>query len=186
MPIKVENRASVKVPKNTEEIIQSAFDAVPIEHMRGLTRVVLVDRIAADPRIAAMTSINMADMPGIYHPRVGTTQPFFEVAMETLLSSDSFFKRLAARMNFKPSLAYLIFSLQAQHYYMTLSHGIKKNQYDGAIKVYIERYHSVWREKQSGWRVKLLKPLRPYLDKWMKKLQKKYIEEQKKKKKGAA
>jgi hypothetical protein len=177
MAIKVENKASLKLPKNTEAVIQSVFDTVPVEHLRGLNRIVLVDRIAPDPRIPQ----NMSDLPGLYHPRVGTSQPWCEVALGVLLQSEGFFKRLAARLNYKPNLAYLIFSLQAQHYYLTLSHGIKKHQYESAIKAYIEKHHEVWREKQAGWRAKLFKPLRPYLDKWAKKLQKRYAEEQKRK-----
>jgi hypothetical protein len=180
MSIKVENKATIKPPKKTEEIIQSVFDTVPREHVRGLTRVVLVDRILPDSRLPLQKQ-NISDLPGIYHPRQGTSQPWCEVALGVLLKADGLFKRLAARLNFKPNLAYLIFSLQAQHYYLTLSHGVKKHQYEGAIKTYIEKYHELWREKQAGWRAKLLKPFRPYLDKWVKRLRKRYEEEQRRK-----
>ena len=177
MAIKVENKSTIKLPKKTEAIIQSVFDTVPVEHLRGLSRVVLVDRITPDPRLPA----KLSELPGIYYPRQGTSQPFCEVALGVLLQSDGFFKRLAAKLNFKPNLAYLILSLQAQHYHLTLKHGIKKNQYEGAIKVYIEKYHGIWREKQAGWRAKLFKPIQPYLNKWAKKLQKRYAEEQRRK-----
>jgi hypothetical protein len=180
MSIKVENQATIKLPKKTEAVIQSVFDTVPREHIRGLNRVVLVDKIIPDSRLPKQ-NVNMADLPGLYHPKQGTTQPWCEVALGTLLSADGFFQRLAARLNFKPNLAYLIFSLQAQHYHLTLSHGIKKHQYESAIRSYIERYHEIWREQQAGWRAKLFKPIRPYLDKWAKKLRKKYVEEQRRK-----
>jgi hypothetical protein len=178
MPIKVENKSTIKAPAKTEELIQSVFDTVPREHLRGLNRVVLVDRVLPDSRLPVE---NISQLPGLYHPRQGTTQPWCEVALGVLLTNESFFKRLAARLNFKPNLAYLLLSLQAQHYYLTLSHGIKKHQYEGAIKAYIEKYHGIWREKQAGWRAKLFKPLRPYLDRWAKKLRKRYEEEQKRK-----
>ena len=180
MPIKVENKATIKPPKKTEDIIQSVFESVPREHTRGLNRVVLVDRIIPDSRIPLQKQ-NISELPGIYHPRQGNSQPWCEIALEVLLTADGFFKRLATRLNFKPNLAYLILSLQAQHYYLTLSHGIKKHQYEGAMRTYIEKYHEIWREKQAGWRAKLLKPFRPYLDKWVKKLRKRYEEEQRRK-----
>ena len=177
MPIKVENKATIKLPRKTEETIQSVFDVIPKEHTRNLTKVVLVDKITPDPRIQLP---NVSDLPGLYHPRQGNIQPWCEVALGALLTtSEGFFKRLAARLNFKPNLAYLILSLQAQHYHLTLSHGIKKHQYEGAIRSYIERYHEMWREQQAGWRAKLFKPFRPWIDKWARQLRKRYQEEQK-------
>jgi len=176
MPVKIENKAAIKAPPGTDEVIQSAFDAVPREHLRHLNRVVLVDQIAADPRLALPAS---TALPGLYHPRVGSEQPWIEIALSTLLPRDSFFKRLAARLNYKANLAGLVFSLQAQHYYLTLSHGIKKHQYEGAIRSYMEKYHQVWRERQGGWRAQLFKPLRPHLDRWARRLRKRYEAEQK-------
>ena len=41
MAIKVENKATIKLPKKTEETIQSVFDVVPKEHMRNLNKIVL-------------------------------------------------------------------------------------------------------------------------------------------------
>src|SRR5215813_15172404 len=177
MPIKVENKATIKAPKKTEETIQSVLDVIPKEHTRNLNKVVLVDKIAADPRIQIP---NVSELPGLYHPRQGNVQPWCEIALGALLTtSEGFFKRLAARLNFKANLAYLVLSLQAQHFHLTLSHGIKKHQYEGAIRSYIERYHEIWREKQAGWRSKLFKPLRPWLDKWARQLRKRYQQEQK-------
>jgi len=178
MPIKVENKATIKLPKKTEDTIQSVFDVIPKEHTRNLTRIVLVDKIVPDSRIQLPN--NVSELPGLYHPRQGNIQPWCEIALGALLTkSEGFFKRLAARLNFKPNLAYLVLSLQAQHYYLTLSHGIKKHQYEGAIRSYIDRYHEMWRERQAGWRAKMFKPLRPWLDKWVRKLRRRYQEEQK-------
>src|SRR5262245_49576363 len=130
MPVKIENQSTAKIPSKTEEIIQSVFEVVPREHVRGLSRVVLVDRVLPESRLA---TVNFSELPGLYHPRQGTSQAWMEVAMANLLPKSSFFKRLAARLNFKPNLVYLMLSLQAQHYHLTLSHGIKKHQYDGAV-----------------------------------------------------
>ncbi len=98
--------------------------------------------------------------------------------MGKLLPADSLFKRLAARLNFKANLAYLLLTLQAQHYYLTLAHGIKKNQYEGKIRTYADKYHKIWRDNRGGWRAKLFKPLRPLIEKWVKKLRRKYEVEQ--------
>lgn len=177
--MKVENKATVKVPGRTEETIQSVFETVPKEHLRGLTRVVLVDRIVPDSRVPIPST---QELPGLYHPRQGNIQPWCEIAVNSLLPNDGFFKRLAAKLNYRPNLAYLVLSLQAQHYYLNLSHGIKKHQYEGAIRTYVDQYHRIWREKQSGWRGKLFKPLQPYIDKWARSLRKKYQEDSKSKK----
>ena len=172
MPVKVENRSGLKLPNKTEETIQDVLGAVPREHLRGLGRVVLVDRIIPDTRIQLPTS---TELPGLYHPRQGGSQPWLEIALNSLLiPSEGFFKRLAARLNFKASLAYLTLSLQAQHYHFTLSHGLKKHQYEGAIRSYVEKHLETWRQSQGGWRMKLFKPLRPFMEKWSRKLKKKY------------
>ena len=120
MAVKIENKTNIKLPSKTEETINSVLDCVPREHLRGLNRVVLVDRIIPDSRIQLP---NATELPGLYHPRQGTSQPFFEIALNSLLMpTEGFFKRIAARLNFKASLAYLTLSLQAQHYHFTLSH----------------------------------------------------------------
>ena len=176
--MKIENKSTLKLPKKTEELIDGVFEVLPREHLRGMTRVVLVDQIAPDSRMAAA---NLTELPGLYHPRQANLQPWCEISVGTLLqNSEGVMKRLAAKLNFKPNLAYLVLSLQAQHYYLTLSHGIKKHQYEGAIRSYVEQYHKIWREKQSGWRGRLFKPLQPIIDRWARKLRKRYDEEKKK------
>jgi hypothetical protein len=178
MAIKIENQSTIKIPKKTVELIQSVLDILPREHMRGLNKVVLVDQIVLDSRLPIPKT---QDLPGLYHPRQGNIQPWCEIAVGTLLSGDGFFKRQAARLNFKPQLAYLLLSLQAQHYHLTLSHGIKKTQYENAVRSYVEQHHKVWREKNSGWRGRLFKPIQPFMEKWARKLKKKYQSEQKRK-----
>lgn len=162
------------MPRKTEQIIQSALDAVPKEHLRGLNRVVIVDRISPDPRLPISPG---TELPGLYHPRIGNEKPWFEIARQALLPSQTFFKRVAGRLNYKTNLVGLLLSLQAQHYYLTLSHGIKKHQYEGAIRNYVEKYFEIWRNQQGGLRMKLFKPLRPYLEKWARTLRKKYQQE---------
>ena len=177
MSLKIENKASIKIPGNLETMVHSILQVIPREHMRGLQRIVFVDHISLDSRLSALAGNN--NLPGLYHPKQGITAPWLEVAVGTLLPTDSLFKRLAARLNFKANLAYLLISLQAQHYFLTLAHGIKKNQYEGKIKSYSDKYHEIWRESQSGWRAKLFKPLRPLMEKWAQSLKRKYEAEQK-------
>jgi len=179
MSIKIENQASIEPPRATSEIIAGAMDAVPREHVRGLSRLVLVDFITPESRLT-LPSINLNELPGLYHPKMGTTQPWCEVALGVLLPRTGFFKKLAARLNYRANLVGLILSLQAQHYYLTFSHGIKKHQYESAVRNYVEKYHEVWRAQQGGWRYKMFKPLRPYLDRWARRLKKKYDAAQKK------
>lgn len=182
MAIKIDNQASITPPTKTEQIITSALDVIPREHLRGLQRVVLVDFIT--PQQQRLQLPNASELPGLYHPRVGTEQPYFEIALGVLLpSGKGFFQKLAARMNYKINLVGLIHSLQAQHYHLTLSHGIKKHQYEKVIRVYMEKYFEVWRERNAGWRSKVFKPIQPLIEKWSKKLKKRYEAEQRKAKK---
>jgi hypothetical protein len=177
MAIKIDNKATLKCPAKTETIINSALDVIPREHMRGLQRIVLVDFIA--PQQQRIHIPNASDLPGMYHPRQGTEQPFFEIALGVLLpSSKGFFQKLAARLNYKINLIGLVHSLQAQHYHLTLSHGVKKNQYEKAVRSYMEKYFEVWRERNGGWRAKVFKPFKPLIERWSKKLRKRYAAEQ--------
>jgi hypothetical protein len=176
MAIKIDNQASISFPSKTEQIINSALDVIPREHLRGLNRVVLVDFIS--PQQQRVQIPNASELPGMYHPRIGTEQPYFEIALGVLLpSSKGFFQKLAARLNYKVNLIGLVHSLQAQHYHLTFSHGVKKHQYEKAIRSYMEKYFEVWREKNGGWRARAFKPFKPYLERWSKKLRKRYEEE---------
>ena len=96
--------------------------------------------------------------------------------------NETLFKRFAARMNYKANVVSLIYSLQAQHYHLTLSHGVKKHQYESVVRSYMEKYFELWREKNAGWRTRMFKPLQPFLQKWAKKLRSRYEAEQKKSK----
>jgi len=176
MPIRIENKSSRKLPAQTESVINSALDVLPREHQRGLTRLVLVDQINPDPRL--MAHLNAAELPGLYHPRVGNEQPWLEVAVNVLLPRQGFFKQLAARLNYKLNLVSLLMSLVAQHYHLSFSHGVKKNQYERAVRAYIDKYFAIWRERNAGWRAKLFKPVAPYLEKMSRKLKQKYEAEQ--------
>ncbi|MFN7944466.1 MAG: hypothetical protein U0Z53_03875 [Blastocatellia bacterium] len=178
MSVKIENRASIKPPASTEKTIQGVLDAIPREHLRGLTRIVLVDAIAPDQRINLPAG---TELPGLYHPKMGPYPPWCEIALGALLPRTGFFKRLAARLNFKANLAGILLSLQAQHYCLTIAHGVRKGQLEGAVRSYTEKYYETWRETQGGFRARLLRPLRPYLDRWARSLRKKYDAEQKKK-----
>ena len=83
-------------------------------------------------------------------------------------------KRLLTRLALKSNLAQVVLSLIAQHYQLTLSKGLKKNLLEPAIKSYVERYFEKWREKEGGLRVRLLKPFKPQLDRFARRLAKKY------------
>lgn len=182
MAIKIDNHATIKIPARTEQIINSALDVIPREHLRGLNRVVIVDFIA--PQQQRVQIPNAAELPGMYHPRIGNEHPYFEVALGVLLpTSKGFFQKMAARLNYKVNLVGIIHSLQAQHYHLTLSHGIKKHQYEKVIRSYMEKYFEIWRERNGGWRAKLFKPFKPLIERWSKKLKKRYEEEQRKSKK---
>jgi hypothetical protein len=178
MNIKIENRATIKLPPGTIETIEDILKSIPQGHLRGLSKIVLVDLITSDNRTPIPADVQL---PGIYHPRMGNIQAWCEVAMKTILPQANFIKRMTGRLNIKSNLAGVVFSLQAQHYCLTISHGIKKNNLEAAVRSNTEKYYETWREKQTGLRAKLFKPMRPYLDRWARNLSRKYEEEQRKK-----
>ncbi len=177
MNIKVEHKASIDTAKY-EANLEKAFDLVPAEHLRGLTKVVFVDAIT-EPRIPAA---QRASLPALYHPKVGGQLAWAEIAMSVVKPKKRFPKNLLTLLTLKSNLAQIAFSLAAQHYYFTLAKGIKKNQLDVACRTYTEKMFEQWREKQGGLRVRLLKPFKPYLDKLAKRLANKYKQELQKQK----
>lgn len=172
MNLKIEDLSSKSI-KNAERHVGRVIDVVPAEHLRGLTKIVFVDTIT-EPRISAA---QRATLPALYHPKVGGQMAWGEVATTVLFPRKKLTEKLMSRLTVKPNIAQVVLSLIAQHYYMTLSKGIKKNQLELACRTYTEKYFTKWRESQGGLRMRLTKPFRPTLDKWAKKLSKKYKQE---------
>ena len=169
-------KLEIESPKNESRIraqTEKILEVIPAEHLRGLTKVVFVDLIT-EPRISAA---QRANLPALYHPRQPGQMAWGEVAMQVVEPKKKFPQNLLARLARKSNLAQVVLSLAAQHYYLTLSKGVKKTQLETACKLYVEKHFERWREKEGGLRVKLLKPFRPYLDKMARKLARKYKEE---------
>src|ERR1051325_9981378 len=177
MNVKIEHKSSQNTAKY-EPNIEKALDIIPIEHLRGLTKIVFVDQIT-EPRISQS---QRDTLPALYHPRIGGQMAWAEIAMNVVKPKKRFPQNLFVMLTMKSNLAQIIFSLAAQHYYFTLAKGIKKNQLELACRQYTEKSFEKWREQEGGWRVKLLKPFRPYLDKFAKKLASKYKAELEKQK----
>ncbi len=171
MTNKIENNSSrQKLPKGTEESIRKILSTLPKEHLRGLERVRLVDSIS-DPRLRA-TQKNLAQLPGLYHPRQGTQTAWLEVALDVLLPKTApIHKRLIPRLSFKANLAAVLFSLVGQHHYLTLRHSVKKGQLESSIRLYTERHLKRWNEREHTLRARLFKPLQPTFERWARSLQ---------------
>jgi len=92
-----------------------------------------------------------------------------------LQPTEGFGKRWMAKQSFKGNIAGLIFSLVGQHYYLTLRHSVKKQNLEPQIRQYAEKNLKQWSEAQNtnSFRAKLFKPLRPYIERWAKWLNKK-------------
>lgn len=180
--IKIENQSSLDLPKGAELHIRQVLDYVPIEHMRGLEKVKLVDFIN-DPRLKNVDIPMKGDLPGLYHPKQGNQNAFLEMSMGALLQpTEGFAKRWMAKTSFKANVAGLIFSLVGQHYHFTLKHSIKKQSLEPQIRQYAERQLRAWSEQQNknSIRAKIFKPFRPMLERWAKWLNKKAAQSQKK------
>lgn len=180
MKIRIEDQSTIRI-KNLERIVTKALSVAPAEHLRGLTKIVVVDLIT-EPRLSAS---QRSTLPALYHPRMGGDLAWGEVAASVVLRKEKFYEKIAARMTLKPNLTQIILSLIAQHYHSTLSKGIKKTQLESACRAYTEKYFEKWREAEGGIRMRLMKPFRPFLDRTAKKLSKKYRAElEKKRSKG--
>lgn len=180
--IRIENQAGFELPKDTEQHIQKVLDYVPIEHLRGLEKVRLVDFIN-DPRLKNLEVPLKGDLPGLYHPKAGNQNAWLEMSMGALLQpTEGFAKRWMAKQGFKGNIAGLTFSLVGQHYYFTFKHSVKKQNLEPQIRQYTEKNLRAWNEKQAegSFRARLFKPLRPVLERLAKWLNKKAAESQKK------
>jgi hypothetical protein len=179
MAVKIETQSSGKLPRKTIETIESVLASVPREHLRGVERLRLVDSVL-EPR--ARIAAKGQELPGLYHPRQGVQGAWFEIAIGTLIPRDKpIHKRIIPRLSFKGNLAALVFSLVAQHYYLTLRHSVKRGQIESSVRAYVEKQLKAWNEKQHKFRAKLFKPIQPTLERWSKSLAKRAAQEKKKK-----
>ncbi|MEO8436025.1 MAG: hypothetical protein ABI596_14085 [Pyrinomonadaceae bacterium] len=179
MAIKIEDKSEGKLPRNAIANVEKILQSVPREHLRGVDRLRLVDFIT-DTR--ARMPAKMTELPGLYHPRQGTQQPWLEIAVGALIPRNKpLLKQIVPRLSFKGNLAAVIFSLVGQHYYLTLRHSVKRGQLEPAVRTYVEKQLKTWNEQQHSVRAKLFKPLQPTLERWGKNLQKRAAAEKKRK-----
>jgi hypothetical protein len=179
--VRIENQATFPLPPYTEDHIKKVLDFLPIEHLRGLERVKLVDFIN-DPRLKNMETPLKGDLPGLYHPKAGNQGAWLEMSMGALLQpTEGFAKKWMAKSGFKGNLAGLAFSLVGQHYYLTLKHSVKKQSLEPQIRQYAEKNLRAWsaQNEQNSLRAKIFKPFRPMLERWAKWLNKKAAAAQK-------
>ena len=180
--LKIENQSTIALPKDTEENIRKIFAHLPTEHQRGLERIRLVDFIN-NPQLKNSPVPIKGDLPGLYHPKIQNKNAWLEISVGALLQpTENFGKRWMAKTSFKSNLAGLIFSLVGQHYYLTLRHSVKRGNLEPQIRQYAQKNLKDWSEKQTAnsRRAKLFKPLRPYMERWAKWLNKKASDAQKK------
>lgn len=176
--IKVENQVERKLPATTLAQVEEAFDSLPREHTRGLERIRLVEFIS-EARLKG--TVEMTELPGLYHPRQGPKGAWLEIAVGVLLPANKpIHKRIIPRLSFKGNLAAIIFSLVGQHYHLTLRHSLKKTQLEPAVRLYTEKQLKAWNEKKHTLRARLFKPIQPTLERWAKGLQKRAVAEKKK------
>jgi len=177
MPVKIENASETQtLPAKFEKTIQGVLASVPREHLRGLERVRIVERIS-NPRLR---NVDLSNLPGLYHPKQGAQTAWVEISLQALLPASSpWHKRLVANLSLKSNLAALMFSLIGQHHFLTLRHSYKKTQLEPSVRAYTQKHLRLWAEKQSGLRTRLLKPLQPTLERWARALQRKSLEAKK-------
>jgi hypothetical protein len=139
MPVKIENATEQSsLPPKLERTIESVLASVPREHLRGLERIRFVGQIN-HPRLRGL---EIANLPGLYHPKQGPQPAWLEISLEALLpTSQAWHKRLLAKLSLKSNLATLLFSLIGQHHFLTLRHSYKKTQLEPSVRAYtLERW----------------------------------------------
>jgi hypothetical protein len=177
MAIKIENKSTVNL--NLDKLthhINAVLDTVPPAHVRGISKIILVDRVE-EPLLDPAQRV---ELPGLYHPKLPGSLPWLEIALLTLRTDTTWYKHLGRRLGFKANVTTTLLSLVAQHYYLTLSHGVKRSQIEPAVRTYVEKQLTVYAQSRKGIRATLLKPLRPVLERCGRWLQKRYREELKK------
>src|SRR5215475_15019781 len=127
-------------------MVERAIAVLPAEHMVGLEKIVVVDSVT-EPRLSAA---QRSTLPALYHPKMPGQMAWAEVAISVLAPKRKFPQNLLTKLALKSNLAQVILSLVAQHYYLTLSKGIKKNQLETACRQYVEKYFESWREREGG------------------------------------
>src|SRR5215467_4280524 len=147
MKVKIEVLSSKQI-KNLQPIVDKVVDVIPAEHLRGFSKLVFVD-VITEPRLSAA---QRASLPALYHPKLGAQTAWGEIATTVLLPKKKFPQNLMNKIALKSNIAQVVLSLIAQHYYLTLSKGIKKTQMEPACRAYVEKYFAIWRESQGGLR----------------------------------
>lgn len=168
--LKIENLATSPLPGHTLQTIEKILSYVPKEHLRGISRLRLVNTIN-DPRLPES---QRSTLPGLYHQKQMNQPAWIEVAIDTLLPpSAPFFKRIAPRLSFKGNLAAVLFSLIGQHYHLTMKHSVNKKRLESAVRAYTEGLLKQWGAGEHQLRARIFKPLQPVFERWARKLRKK-------------
>jgi hypothetical protein len=174
MSVKIENNSGAKLPRNLQRLIDNIFNTLPRAHLRGIDRIRFVKNIN-DTHLKTKHPVHL---PALYHPRQAAQLAWLEIATDTLLGPrESLHKRVLLRLSFKGNLASLIISLVGQHYQSTLRHSVKRGQMESAIRAYTEKHLKIWSRNEHKWRVRLIKPFEPYLEKWAKNLRRSALKE---------
>src|ERR1041385_4894751 len=173
MNVKLEDQTTEVRIKELKGKAEKVLNIVPAEHLRGLTKLVFVD-LVSEPRLSAA---QRSTLPALYHPKMPGQMAWAEVATSVLAPKRKFPQNLLSKLALKSNLAQVLLSLVAQHYYLTLSKGIKRNQLEIECRKYVEKFFEKWREQEGGLRVRLLKPFKTQLDRMAQSLAKSYREE---------
>jgi hypothetical protein len=176
MALKIENKSTIRInPEKLVKHIRSIIEALPGEHIRGLGRLIIVDYIS-EPKLDVK---QRDELPGLYHPKLpGSPQAWLEIALSPIRAENrGLWERLKGRLAFKANVTATVISLIGQHYYMTLSHGVRKTQYEQAVRNYVEKQLTAYSRSRRGLLPWLMRPIRPYLEKLAKWLAKRYERE---------
>ncbi len=137
--IRIENKSTSDLPKDTDTHIEKVLDFIPTEHLRGLEKMRLVDFIN-DPRLKNLDIPIKGDIPGLYHPGRETSAMARNVDGRRYCRRPKRFSKSGWRsLPLRGNLAGLLFSLVGQHYHLTLRHSVKKQNLEPQIRQCAEK-----------------------------------------------
>ena len=107
MAIKIENHSTIPTRGDVVKLTQSMLEMLPLEHLRGLSKVVILDYVE-NPFVDQQ---QRAQLPFLYIPRTPGNTAWGQIALGPLLPRDSFVKKISGKLSFKANLAQTIYAL---------------------------------------------------------------------------
>lgn len=146
MTIKIEVQLQKQIGLNVENILTKYLQMIPQEHLIGLERIIVVDRIGGKKN---------NETGGIYREKNQNTPATIEIALQNVYKE---MPKVLYRMPFIPKfmLVNVLYHELGHHYQKRLSHGVRKFEQE----TFADQYSTKMLKKAFWWWLILLLPLK--------------------------